>query len=143
MMISEHEFLEKLRRSGMKMTPQRIIIVRAIIRYADEHPSINRIYSAAQAVMPTISFSTVYSTIKRLEELGLIKLFDWMGKTRIEANRRPHLNIIDASTGSIRDVEAPDLVRVVADRIGVKEHRILVNVIVYGGAGEGGENASG
>lgn len=130
--MSVNELLKTLKSKGMKTTPQRIEILRTLIELKDKHPSLNELYEKVKEKIPTLSFSTLYSTIRRLEELGFIKLFDLLGETRIEVNTRPHINIIDLDKGAIRDLNNDELVRIIAEKVALKDRKILVNVLVYG-----------
>ncbi len=126
------EYIESLRRTGMKITPQRLVILRKLIELRDEHPSLNKLYRLVREELPTISFSTLYSVVKRLESIGLVKLFDLAGETRIEVNRRPHINIVDIEGGVIRDYMDEELLDRISERIGVGYDDIyLVNIYVY------------
>ncbi len=129
-MPNPEETLEKLRKAGMKQTPQRIEVVRTLLEIGEKHPSLNQLYQEAKKRIPTLSFSTLYTTIKKLEELGLIRLFDLLGETRVEINTKPHINIIDITTGEIRDYEDEELTKKIEIITG--RHRfILVNILVY------------
>ncbi len=61
--------LEQLRRNGLKITPQRRLILELL--FDDKsHPTADEIYRRARAVMPDISRTTVYNTLRELVELG-------------------------------------------------------------------------
>ena len=51
------------------MTPQRQVIFR-LLHGNDEHPTVEALYEAARAEMPTISLKTVYQTVHDLEDDG-------------------------------------------------------------------------
>ncbi len=126
--------LKTLKSKGMKITPQRIEILRTLMELKDRHPSLNELYERVRERIPTLSFSTLYSTIRRLEELGFIKLFDLLGETRIEVNMRPHINIIELDEGVVRDLNDDELVEVIVEKLALKDKGdVLVNVLVYTG----------
>ncbi len=130
-----NDMLSLLRSKGMKITPQRIEIVRTLIELKDDHPSLKQLYEEVRRRVPTISFSTLYSTIQKLEELGVVKLFDLLGETRVEVNRRPHINLIDLKKNKITDILDEDTIEFLRRRLGLRgEHFILVNVLVYAGS---------
>ena len=132
--MSVSELLKALKSKGMKITPQRIEIVRTLVELKDKHPSLNELYEEVKERVPTLSFSTLYSTIRRLEDVGFIRLFDLLGETRIEVNTDPHINVIDLDKGIVRDVEDRELVEILARRLALKNKEcILVNVLVYDG----------
>jgi Fe2+ or Zn2+ uptake regulation protein len=69
---------------------------------------------------------------RELEELGIIRLFDLLGETRIEVNKHPHINIINLRTGEIRDYNDDKLLNEVRIKLGLNEAEfILVNILVY------------
>jgi Fur family peroxide stress response transcriptional regulator len=128
------EYVESLRKAGMKITPQRLIILRKLLEMKDEHPSLNKLYTEVKKELPTISFSTLYSVIKKLEELGLVKVFDLLGESRIEVNRKPHLNIIDLDKGRIREYYDKEIIDILSRKIGLNRDSIyLINIFVEKG----------
>ncbi len=130
--MNQKEILDMLKNKGMKITPQRIEIVKTLLELRDHHPSLKELYEEVKKKVPTISFSTLYSTIKKLEELGLVKLFDLLGETRIELNKKPHVNLIYIDKGLITDVVDDNLLDLLRKKLGVGEDSfVLVNVLVY------------
>ncbi|WP_367883746.1 transcriptional repressor [Thermococcus peptonophilus] len=75
---------------------------------------------------PTVSFSTLYSNLITLKELGLVELFSIEGETRVELNTEPHINLINGD--SIVDIDDPEIIEALKKRLG-KEVK-LVNVLV-------------
>ena len=55
-----------------KLTPQREAVLQAI-RTRDDHPTANEIFEAARAILPTISYATVYNSLRYLRETGLVR----------------------------------------------------------------------
>ena len=53
------------------MTPQRRAVLQVVSESA-EHLTAGEIYEAARRVLPTISFATVYNSLKYLKEAGLL-----------------------------------------------------------------------
>lgn len=85
---------ETLHQSGHKMTPQRYMIVEAILQ-ADEHMSVYQIVERVQERNPCVTLSTVYRTLEVLQEVGFVREVHLPGvKTKYEAvegNRHHHL----------------------------------------------------
>jgi len=96
--------VSRLREAGLRITPQRMRLLEVIERLGPSHPSLKRVFEEVRSEFPTISFSTLYSNILTMRDLGLLEIFQVNGETRIEVNTRPHLNLID---GEIRDLEDP------------------------------------
>jgi Fur family peroxide stress response transcriptional regulator len=62
--------LADLKRAGLKLTPQRIAIVRELD--GDEtHPTAQELYERLLPAFPTMSFATVYNTLAALERAGV------------------------------------------------------------------------
>jgi Fe2+ or Zn2+ uptake regulation protein len=95
---------EKLKESGLKLTPQRRAIVEVLIENTPLHPSADFIYKEAKKKVQGISLSTVYYTLNGLSKHGIIKTleFDRM-ENRYEGNTSHHLNLICLRCGNIRD----------------------------------------
>ena len=134
-MYSLEELIEMLREREYKLTPQRITIIKVLLREGKEHPSINYLLAQVKRELPTTSFSTLYTTLLRLEELGIIKLFSYKGETRVEIDPRPHINVIYTKNDKIVDVYDQRLIEDIKKRLdqiyGNRHKNILINVIVY------------
>ncbi|NJE31396.1 transcriptional repressor [Thermococcus sp. 18S1] len=118
--------LKRLKESGYKLTPQRLKLVEILDRIGNEHPSLKDVLGEIRAEFPTMSFSTLYSNVLTLKELGLLELFSLDGETRVELNTEPHINLI--SGGKVIDFNDPEIIEKIRKKIGrdVK----LVNVLV-------------
>ena len=108
-MFNTEMALMKLRENNLKLTPQRIETISVLARIGHRHPSLKEVLKEVSRRVPTISFSTLYTIIKTLENLNLVKTFDINGETRVEINIKPHINFIFTETGEIRDIEDPEL----------------------------------
>ncbi len=115
--------LARLKESGLRLTPQRIYIIEVIGELGPSHPTLKMIFEEVRSKFPTISFSTLYSNILTMRDLGLLEIFQVHGETRIEINTDPHLNLID---DEIRDLEDPRILEEIERLTGRKVR--LVNV---------------
>ncbi|KQQ89552.1 Fur family transcriptional regulator [Aureimonas sp. Leaf324] len=91
-----------LREAGVRITrPRRTII--AILREHPDHPDALEIFRRASAVDPSISLSTVYRTMRLLEEKGAIHRHAFgNGPSRFEqADGAHHDHLIDVDTGDV------------------------------------------
>jgi len=90
--------------ADIKQTPQRL----AIIEYLESnkvHPSALDVYKAVSERFPTMSFATVYNTLEKLKEKGLlIELSIDTGKKRFDCDTRPHHHLICVKCREIFDV---------------------------------------
>jgi len=88
----------------MKQTPQRL----AIIEYLKEnkiHPTAGDVYKAVSERFPTMSFATVYNTLEKLKEKGmLLELSIDPGKKRFDCDLRPHHHFLCIRCREIFDV---------------------------------------
>jgi len=123
------KMVEKLRSKGQRLTPQRLEIIKAIAKYEDKHPSLSDLMNDVKKVLPTVSFSTLYNTMMKFEEIGLVHLFSINGETRIETKIKPHINLIDRKSGKIEDIDDTKLLEMIKKKI--KSNDIIVNIIVY------------
>jgi len=123
------KMVEKLRSKGQRLTPQRLEIIKAIAKYEDKHPSLSDLMNDVKKVLPTVSFSTLYNTMMKFEEIGLVHLFSINGETRIETKIKPHINLIDRKSGKIEDIDDTKLLELIKKKI--KSNDIIVNIIVY------------
>ncbi|MEM3594389.1 MAG: transcriptional repressor, partial [Candidatus Jordarchaeaceae archaeon] len=99
---------KKLKKHGMKITPQRLELIKILEEVGTRHPSFNEVYNAIKSKYPNISRSTLFNNLKTLVALDLIRSFNYGGETRYELNLELHVNVID-SNGTIRDIENEEI----------------------------------
>jgi Fe2+ or Zn2+ uptake regulation protein len=76
---SVEEFVELFRRQGFKITPQRRVIFEALSQN-DSHPTAEEIYQRVSSLMPDISRTTVYNTLREMVALdALVEVEDLGG----------------------------------------------------------------
>jgi len=98
-----NRFKEGLRRSGVKLTHQRIEIFKELAKSLN-HPDADMVYRNVRKRISTISLDTVYRTIWLLLDLGLIStLGPSRGRTRFDANMTSHHHFICSVCGMTRD----------------------------------------
>jgi Fur family transcriptional regulator, ferric uptake regulator len=101
-MSCEDETAELLRRAGHKMTPQRLMIVRAL-RHAEGHMSAAQIAEQVREDYPFVDVSTVYRTLDVLKRMRLATSTD-MGSGDVVfewAPEQPHHHLICTSCGDV------------------------------------------
>ncbi|MFT3769553.1 MAG: transcriptional repressor [Minicystis sp.] len=98
------EMLASLRAAGLKLTPQRLAIVRELA--ADEtHPTAQELFERLRVAQPTMSFATVYNTLDALANAGLCAALSLApGPARFDPNMRPHHHAVCDRCGLVRDV---------------------------------------
>jgi Fur family ferric uptake transcriptional regulator len=98
---------------GMRMTGQRRIIAR-VLSEAHDHPDVEEVYRRASARDPRISLSTVYRTVRLLENAGIIERHDFGdGRARYEpAGHGHHDHLINVKTGEVIEFKNEDIERI-------------------------------
>lgn len=97
---------EQFRAQGLKVTPQRQSIFRALAG-ATAHPTAEAVYATVSAELPTISLRTVYQTLNDLAAMGELSTLDLgTGSTRFDPNTEPHHHLVCEDCGRIDDVNA-------------------------------------
>lgn len=96
--------LGRLKAQGLRLTPQRVAIVRELVR-RDDHPSVEQLHKAILADFPTTSLATVYKTIHLLKEQGeVLELgFGELGSRYDGRRPEPHPHLICTRCGAITD----------------------------------------
>ncbi|HAF14216.1 MAG TPA: transcriptional repressor [Blastocatellia bacterium] len=94
-------------KTGEKLTRQRDAVLQVIRERAD-HPTANEIFQAARLRLPTISYATVYNSLRFLKEAGLvheIKFGDSASRYDRETDRHDHA--ICTGCGKLVDFDLP------------------------------------
>lgn len=103
---SPAELTDLFRRQGLKVTPQRQCIFRAL-HGNDQHPTAELVYERVTTEMPTVSLRTVYQTLNDLAAMGEINQIDLgTGSARFDPNLEVHHHLVCDGCGSVVDVEA-------------------------------------
>ncbi|MDR0253556.1 MAG: transcriptional repressor [Brucellaceae bacterium] len=102
-LIMKNDYEKQLRDAGVRITRPRRVILDILAQTTDGHPDALEIFRRAVEVDSSISLSTVYRTMKLLEEQGAIHrhAFDG-GPSRFEqAGNQHHDHLIDMDTGDV------------------------------------------
>ncbi len=104
---SETELTARFREDGLRVTPQRQCLFR-LLADNDRHPTVDALYEAARAEMPTISLKTVYQTVNDLAAMGEVTLLDvGTGSLRVDPNvETAHHHVVCSRCGMVRDIPA-------------------------------------
>jgi len=98
------EFLERLKKSGLKATPQRIAVLRELDK--KNHPTMDEMYMEIKKAHPSISLATVYKNVNVLREEGIvIEINVPNGKMRYDYFTKPHIHMICKNCGNVRDMD--------------------------------------
>jgi Fur family transcriptional regulator, ferric uptake regulator len=115
---------------GMRMTEQRRVIAR-VLGQAQDHPDVEELYRRASKIDDKISISTVYRTVRLLEDAGIIERHDFReGRARYEQMPEEHHDhLINLRTGEVTEFRSEEIERLqeaVARKLGYRlvDHRL-------------------
>lgn len=123
-----------LRKAGLRLTPQRLAICRALINHR-EHPTATELHEQLRADLPTLSLATVYTTLNTLLALGVIHdLGDaGDGTAHYDPVTEPHVNLICTRCHQISDLADGALESIRQDVARRSGYQILGARIAYYG----------
>jgi Fe2+ or Zn2+ uptake regulation protein len=103
-MLTKAAVEEMARSRGLKMTPQRRLIV-DYLQSVTHHPTADEVYAAVNAKYPMTSRATVYNTLHWLKEAGMVRDVFESGETRFDPNTSDHYHFVCRACGRIEDVD--------------------------------------
>ena len=106
--FNEKEIIDGLKKEGLKITPQRLGIVKLLAKFSKQkkHPSADEIYTELVETYPTISYATIYKTLEILVKLGFISEINVDStKKRYELIGKSHYHFVCQKCEKIFDVE--------------------------------------
>jgi len=119
------EFSARCRSGGLAVTPQRLAIIKALLASA-EHPRADAIFAKVRRQHPTISLATVHRTLETLCEIGEARKVTMLhDSARYDGNITPHHHVVCVKCRRIRDIEIPELDRVLQGRSELGEFTVL------------------
>jgi Fur family peroxide stress response transcriptional regulator len=119
------EFVARCRKGGLAVTPQRIAIIKALLSSA-EHPRADSIYAMVRREHPTISLATVHRTLETLCEIGEArKVTTLHDSARYDGNVTPHHHVVCVKCRKVRDIEIPELERMLKGRNAIGDFQVL------------------
>src|SRR5574341_444502 len=104
MTVSPDEIRRRFKACGLKLTPQRAAIYKALVETTN-HPTAEALHRQVTKVHPMISPNTVYYTLGVLREAGLVREVNyWHDRTRFDANMTLHHHLICLGCRRIEDL---------------------------------------
>jgi Fur family peroxide stress response transcriptional regulator len=89
----------------MGLTKQREVVLQ-VIRDAEEHLTANEVFVAAKEILPSISFATVYNSLRYLKDAGHISEIQFgNGASRFDRCTHRHDHAICTECGKLVDIE--------------------------------------
>jgi Fe2+ or Zn2+ uptake regulation protein len=99
------ELRERLRERGMRVTPQRVLIHRAL-RRLDRHVTADELLDELGQSLPNASLPTVYATLELFEELGLVRRVPAAGSpTLYDPRIDEHQHLRCRRCGAVADLD--------------------------------------
>lgn len=129
MKLTLEEIRRRFREKGLKVTPQRAAIYKALAE-TSSHPTAEDLHRQVTRLHPMISPNTVYYTLGSLKAAGLVHEVNyWHDRARFDANLAPHHHLICLKCRRIQDMtdEALDRLSVskrVKAQFEVLSHRV-------------------
>src|SRR5215475_2556564 len=119
------EFAGRCRAGGLAVTPQRLAIIRALLA-SDEHPRADVIYARVRREHPHISLATVHRTLETLCEIGEARKVTMLhDSARYDGNMAPHHHVVCVKCRRVRDIEIPELEKMLAGRGAIGYFQVL------------------
>lgn len=72
MSVSQEEFKELLKKKGLKVTNQRLLVLEVLAENRDRHMTAEDIYELVKEDYPEIGLATIYRTVQLLLEMQLV-----------------------------------------------------------------------
>src|SRR5215212_8685405 len=102
--IGRRGLADRLRRVGQRVTPQRLVILGALI--PGEHLSADDVFARVGPLLPGVNRSTVYRTLELFRDLGLVSMTDLGGGARqFELIEDLHHHLICHRCGAIMELD--------------------------------------
>jgi Fe2+ or Zn2+ uptake regulation protein len=99
------ELTVALRERGMRVTPQRVVVHRAL-RDLDRHVTAEELLEAVTDRLPNVSLPTIYATLELLEQLGMVRRVQRAGTTLFDPRTEPHHHLVCGICGSVEDLDS-------------------------------------
>jgi Fur family transcriptional regulator, peroxide stress response regulator len=118
-------FVEHCKAARMKVTPQRLLIFRALLQ-DESHPSPDKIFRRIKRSHPTISHATVYTTLDTFARHGIISRLTPLHDTvRFDPMTEPHHHLVCVNCKEVSNLHEPEF-----DALSIPEHIRRSNTIL-------------
>lgn len=74
-------FRDRCRQHNLNMTPQRVAIYQELVK-SKNHPDSDDIFKKVKTIFPDISLDTVYRTLSKFAEIGVVHLVEGYGEAK-------------------------------------------------------------
>lgn len=118
--------------AGVKLTRQRQVVLR-VVNETQEHPTASEVFEQARKLLPTISYATVYNSLRYLKEAGLVlEITFGNGASRYDSETGRHDHALCTECGKLVDfdiAETVELMRSAARRTRFKPESIHLTLM--------------
>jgi Fur family ferric uptake transcriptional regulator len=102
--VEREQLRETLHRRGMRMTPQRQLVLDALVEL--EHATPEQVHQQVSARTPTVNITTIYRTLELLESLGIVRHTHLgHGAPNYSVHEHGHVHLVCHNCGHV--IEAP------------------------------------
>jgi Fur family peroxide stress response transcriptional regulator len=103
--VTDQQLKQTLRDRGLRVTPQRILIHRALAELG-RHSTAEEVLERVAPRLPNASLPTVYATLELLEELGIAwRIAASSGATLWDPRPERHHHLVCRSCGAVEDLD--------------------------------------
>ena len=114
------------------LTRQREVVLE-VVNEAEQHPTAAEVFEQAKKRLPTISYATVYNSLRYLKDAGLIlEITFGNGASRYDSETRRHDHAVCTGCGKLVDfdlAETVELMRAAARRTRFKPETIHLTLV--------------
>ena len=89
--MTQQSILDELRERGVRLTPQRLLILNAVAQ-GEGHLGVDEVFRQAKETYPYMDIATVYRTLHLLKKMGVV--------TEVAIGDRLHFEITDPNSTS-------------------------------------------
>ena len=118
--------------ADVKLTRQRQVVLR-VVNETQEHPTASEVFEQARKLLPTISYATVYNSLRYLKEAGLVlEITFGNGASRYDRETGRHDHALCTECGKLVDfdiAETVELMRSAARRTRFKPESIHLTLM--------------
>lgn len=106
-MLKQESAIATIRSQGMRLTPQRLAVVDALIETAGTHPNADDIANEVSRHVAGVSLSTIYKVLGEMADLGLVHRVTIDGVVRFDENLDAHAHLRCEACGDLVDLDTP------------------------------------
>lgn len=119
--------LDRLREAGGRVTQSRRLVVQAILERGDHHVTAPDVLDAVRRTDPEFQESTVYRTLERLSELGIVEPIQLnAGATVFHLVQRPHHHLLCVECGTVTETDVK-LLDAIAEQV-AHDHGFVLRI---------------